>query len=141
MCLKINKSNIGKHSKRKYVYKFVLGGLVEGAFSNFFSNALSTKFVIGQKVKSNRKSRELNLHEKFVGEVEYGFHTFITISDLKAYLKEQMISGVFTIKCTVDPKDHVIDGTFNCGGREAYASAVYMSITPVSVFRAYPRKK
>lgn len=135
MCLKIEKSNIGKHSKRKYVYKIVLAGS-DGSFGNVFVTASPTKFNIGEKIKSNRNRVDLEDFEKCVGEVRLGFHTFVSLVETIAFIKDCESTYLIILKCAVDQKDHVVDGLFATRAtpvEKRYVSAVYMSLTPIEV--------
>lgn len=131
MCLKIEKSTVGKRSKRKYVYKMVLAICTSSSFSNFYSNAKPTKFRIGEKAVSDRESLEVEPVEKFIGEIRKGFHSFLDLRSIRQFLRDEAITSVNVLKCAVDPKDHVTDGNFYSGWGGCYASAVYMSVTPI----------
>lgn len=137
MCLKIDKIYKCEENNRKFVYKLVSKGYNESFFRNFFSSAIDTRFVLGQKIESSRRIVDLSYLERTTNEVYHGFHVFLSLDAAIFYsLQERGNCGetFCVLKCAVDPKDHVADGTFGLythGRRDA--SAVYMSLTPIEV--------
>lgn len=145
MCMKLNANVVpfknAQSKKRTKIYK-VLWLSPSGCMYNVYThNSEETEYVIGQVSISNRDSAILTKKEKKAGDVDYGFHCYVTLygakMELRYWLRQDTRKGddrngkskkgsYHIYECEVSPEFHVADGQY-----DGYKNAIYHQIKPV----------